>query len=69
MFGDSDENRKHKLAKVSALGFIQEVDVQLVPKVCEGDYILVHAGFAIQIINQDIARESISLWEDMGLWA
>jgi hydrogenase expression/formation protein HypC len=30
-----------------------------------GDYVLVHAGFAIQVLDEKDALETISLWEQM----
>ena len=54
-------------AEVSARGIIQDIDIQLVPKVEMGDYVLVHAGFAIQILDKEFARESLELWEDLEL--
>ena len=29
-----------------------------------GDYVLVHAGFAIQVLDADEARKTLSLWEE-----
>mgnify|MGYP002410063745 CR=1 FL=1 len=52
-------------AEVSARGIIQDIDIQLVPKVEMGDYVLVHAGFAIQILDKEFARESLELWEGL----
>ena len=54
-------------AEVSARGIIQDIDIQLVPKVEMGDYVLVHAGFAIQILDKEFASESLELWEDLEL--
>ena len=52
------KNIRWPIAEVSAQGLIKDVDIQLVPKVDIGDYVLVHAGFAIQIMDKDLARES-----------
>lgn len=38
---------------------ISLVDVKL------GDYVLVHAGFAIQVLSEQEAAETISLWNEM----
>ncbi len=43
---------------------IREVDVSLVnAKV--GDYILVHAGYAIQVLNKEDAEETLKLWREI----
>jgi len=56
---------KWPMAEVLAEGLCREVNIQLVPKVKVGEYVLVHAGFAIQIIEQKSAMESLQLWEKM----
>ncbi|BCS93159.1 HypC/HybG/HupF family hydrogenase formation chaperone [Metallosphaera javensis (ex Sakai et al. 2022)] len=30
-----------------------------------GDYVLVHAGYAIQVIDEDEARRTIEIWNEM----
>jgi hydrogenase expression/formation protein HypC len=30
-----------------------------------GDYVLVHAGFAIQVMSEEEAMETIALWNEM----
>lgn len=56
---------KWPMAEVLANGLVQEVNIQLVPNVDIGDYVLVHAGFAIQIIDRKSARENLHLWEQL----
>ena len=38
-----------------------KVGLQLVPEARNGDYVLLHAGFAIQIIDEEEARETAEL--------
>ena len=57
------KNIRWPMAEVTVGGLIKDVDIQLVPKVDIGDYVLVHAGFAIQIMDKDLARESLEIWE------
>jgi hydrogenase expression/formation protein HypC len=43
---------------------IREIDVSLVnAKV--GDYVLVHAGYAIQVLNKEDAEETLKLWKEI----
>jgi hydrogenase expression/formation protein HypC len=45
-------------------GVLREVNVTLVgAKV--GDYVLVHAGYAIQILDEKEALETLSLWNEI----
>jgi len=42
-------------------GVVREVNITLVDAKV-GDYVLVHAGYAIQIIDREAAEETIRLW-------
>ncbi len=46
-------------------GVEREVSLLLLEDVREGDYILVHAGFAIGKIDEEAARETLDLIEDL----
>jgi hydrogenase expression/formation protein HypC len=52
------------IAEVESLGVKKEIDVSLVPDVDIGDYVIVHAGFAIQIINEEDALISQGYWKE-----
>ena len=43
-----------------------EVDVSLVPGIAPGDYVIVHAGFAIQRLELDDAEERIELLRELS---
>ena len=30
-----------------------------------GDYVLVHAGFAIKVLSEEAAKESLAIWEEL----
>lgn len=49
------------IAKVDMMGNERTVGTHLVPEVKVGDYVLVHAGFAIEIIDEQIAKETEEL--------
>jgi len=49
------------LAKVDFGGIRRDIGVTLVPEVRIGDYVLVHAGFAIQVIDFDEAQRQLEL--------
>jgi len=52
---------EHRSAEVSILGIKREVALDLVPDAQVGDYILVHAGFGIEVIDEQSAQETIDL--------
>ncbi|NTV91657.1 MAG: HypC/HybG/HupF family hydrogenase formation chaperone [Clostridiales bacterium] len=47
------------------LGAEREIAIDFVKDAKQGDYVLVHAGCAIQILGETEAEETISLFEDL----
>jgi len=45
-------------------GVLREVNVMLVDAKV-GDYVLVHAGYAIQILSEEEALETLRLWNEI----
>ncbi len=45
-------------------GVIRDVNVILVDAQV-GDYVLVHTGYAIQVIDRKAAKETLQLWEEI----
>jgi hydrogenase expression/formation protein HypC len=43
-----------------------DISIRLTPEVQLGDFVLIHAGFAMEIIDAEIAAETISYMEAMG---
>lgn len=54
------------MAEVEVGGVSRQVSLQLTPEAQKGDYVLVHAGFAIHIIDEEEARETMKLFEELG---
>ena len=52
-------------ARIDILGVKQDVAIDLVPQVDIGDYVLVHAGYAIEIIDEKYAQETLELYDEM----
>ncbi len=52
-------------AKVDFSGITREVSTMLVPKAKKGDYVIVHAGYAIQILDKKYAKETIELFKTL----
>ena len=49
------------LDSVDMLGVSREISVDLTPHAHVGDYVLVHAGFAIEVVDEQFALETIEL--------
>ncbi|MBM3707144.1 MAG: HypC/HybG/HupF family hydrogenase formation chaperone [Actinobacteria bacterium] len=48
--------RKNKnIAVIESFGVLKKVDISLIPEVKVGDFVIVHAGFAIQIMDKEDA--------------
>jgi hydrogenase expression/formation protein HypC len=47
-------------------GIKREVSFMMLPEVQIGDYVIVHAGFAIQILNQEEALKTLELLREMA---
>jgi len=53
------------IAKVDfGQGIVQDVNVMLV-EARVGEYVLVHAGYAIHVIDREAAEETLRLWEEI----
>lgn len=50
---------------VESGGVKREVGLQLVPDARVGDYVLLHAGFAIQVVDEKEATETLALLEEL----
>jgi hydrogenase expression/formation protein HypC len=54
------------MAEVSAGGAVFQAGLQMIDDVKVGDYILLHAGFAIQKISEKDAVETLRLFEEIN---
>ena len=45
-------------------GTTKEVDISLVDVKID-EYVIVHAGFAIEVMDENEARETLRLWEEL----
>jgi len=45
-------------------GVLREINVMLV-EAKVGDYVLVHAGYAIQVLSEEEALETLRLWNEI----
>ncbi|MBI5549523.1 MAG: HypC/HybG/HupF family hydrogenase formation chaperone [Deltaproteobacteria bacterium] len=47
-------------------GVSRQVALDLVPQAREGDYVLIHAGYAIQLLDEQSAKETLALIAEIG---
>ena len=52
---------ENNLATVAILGVTREVALDLTPSAEVGSYVLIHAGFAIEVVSEEAAQETLDL--------
>jgi hydrogenase expression/formation protein HypC len=60
--GDDDLTRQ---GRVAFGGIMKVVNLAFVPEALVGDYVLVHAGFAIAVIDAEAARKTLDYLAEM----
>jgi len=48
-------------------GIVREACLDFVPEAREGDYVMVHVGFAISVVDKEEAERTYALLESMGV--
>jgi len=55
-----------RTARVSFGGIIKDVSLAYVPEACEGEYVIVHVGFAISVVDEAEALQTFEYLKQMG---
>lgn len=55
-----------RMAKILFGGIIKEASLEMVPDAKEGDYVLVHVGVAISIVDEEEAQKTFSYLAEIG---
>lgn len=53
-------------AEVDMMGFRSKVYIELIKDPCIGDFVLVHAGCAIERIDQEALTDYQEFWQELG---
>lgn len=61
-----NDDAAFRTGQVSFDGALREVNLTFVPDAAPGDYVLVHAGLAIETIDEDAAREVFEALGELG---
>ena len=56
-----------RVGRVQFGGVTREAYLDYVPEAVTGDYVMVHVGFAISKVDEEEARKTYELLEQMGL--
>ena len=55
-----------EMGRVDFGGTIVSVCLAYVPEAKVGEYVIVHAGFALNIIDEDEAKKTLALWREIS---
>lgn len=58
-------NKEEKWLYADFGGARQQAKIDLLPDVEIGDYVLIHAGYAIEKLSEEAAKESLEAWEEL----
>jgi len=53
-------------AEIDIDGVTRQVSIQLTPEVKVGDYVLLHTGYAINVIDEAEAKETLKLIKELS---
>ncbi|NQV14380.1 HypC/HybG/HupF family hydrogenase formation chaperone [bacterium] len=59
-----DENGL-KMGNIDFSGSVSKACLEYVPEIEIGQYTIVHAGFALQILNEEEAQKSFDAWDEV----
>jgi len=62
-----EERDGTRMARVDFGGVVKDVCLAYLPEVETGEYVIVHVGFALQRLDEESARASLELFEQLGL--
>jgi len=63
---NSDDPVTGRVATVDFNGSQFDVGLAMTPEVAEGDWVLVHAGYAITVLDEQAARETWEYLQEAG---
>ncbi|GIV66165.1 MAG: HypC/HybG/HupF family hydrogenase formation chaperone [Chloroflexota bacterium] len=56
-----------RMAKIDFGGVLREACVETLPEAKVGDYAIIHAGFALNLLNEQEALETLQLLRNAGV--
>ncbi|GAA2251788.1 MULTISPECIES: HypC/HybG/HupF family hydrogenase formation chaperone [Kitasatospora] len=62
-----EEREGTRMARVDFGGVVKDVCLEYLPDLREGEYAIVHVGFALQRLDEESARRTLDLFAELGL--
>ncbi len=63
------QSENTRMGKVDFDGIEMDVCLEAVPEATVGSYVIVHAGFAISMLSEEEARETLEIFAQMDAFA
>ena len=60
-----DDSGDLRMAKVDFGGIVREACLEYVPEAKIGDYTVIHVGFAISLLSEEEAQESLAMLKEI----
>jgi hydrogenase expression/formation protein HypC len=60
------ENHGTKMAKIDFGGVSREACIEVIPEAKPSDWTIVHAGFALNLLSEDEAQETLDILQEMS---
>lgn len=60
------KQRREEAGTIEVGGVEREVSLLLTPEAQEGDYVIVHAGFAISVLDRAEAEATLTLFRELA---
>lgn len=60
-------DRGLRMCKVDFGGVVREACIETLPEAKVGDYTIIHAGFALNILSEEDAQETLRLLREMAM--
>lgn len=55
------EVKDNNMVEVTVMGATREASIDLTPQAKVGDFVLIHAGFAIEVVDPQFAEDTLEL--------
>lgn len=55
-----------RMARVNFGGIVKDVNLAYVPEAKTGEYVIVHVGFALSVVDEDEAKRTLGYLQELG---
>ena len=60
------EDHGTKMAQIDFGGVVREACIEVIPEAKPGDWTIVHAGFALNLLSEEEAQETLDILREMS---